>query len=152
MLVDTIFGGDKVRWSLGFRFFLRHVRKMVFPRIVGFEGMRRFIRQFPDFASCLEKKVEKPRVIRGRDGVEREVPGRLFVNGDFNIVGMFDCRIQKTNVPGTGPGKDGHHRPDAYDIQEAVYSGHKKIHGVKAFTCMLANGVSFMHRPISARR
>ena len=152
VLVDGIFGGDIARWSVGFRFFLRHVRKLVYPRIVGFEGIRRFVRQFPAFAACLERSMEKPRVIRGRDGVEREVPGRLFINGEFNLVGTFDCHIQKTNVPGSGPDKDGHRRPDAYDIQEAVYSGHKKMHGVKAFTCMLANGISFMHRPISARR
>ena len=120
--------------------FLKHVREMVFPRLVGFNGIRRFVPQFPSFAVCIEKKMEKPRSIQGRDGVVREVPGRLFVNGDFNLVGLFDCRIQKTNIPGTHPDPNGHRRPDAYEIQEAVYSGHKKVHGVKAFTCMLANG------------
>ena len=146
------FGGDRRRWSLGFRFFLKYVSELVFPQLIGFDGIRRFVPQFPAFAASLEKKVEKPRVTRGRDGVEREVAGRLFCNGTFNIVGFFDCRIQKTNVPGTGPDPDGHRRLEAYEIQAAVYSGHKKVHGMKAFTCMLANGLSFMHHPISARR
>ena len=152
VLVDNVFGGDRSRWSIGFRFFLKHVKEMVFPQLVGFEGIRRFVGQFPAFAACLEKKMEKPRMIRCRDGVVREVAGRLFRNGDFNVVGTFDCRIQRTNIPGTHPGQDGLRRLDAYEIQEAVYSGHKKMHGVKAFTCMLANGLSFMHHPISARR
>ena len=152
VLVDLYFGGDRRRWSLGFRFFLKRVRELVYPNIVGFKGIRRFVGQFPGFAANFERKMEKERTIRGRDGVIRNVDGRRFVNGNFNLVGTFDCRIQKTNIPGTHPDQHGHRRLDAYEIQEAVYSGHKKTHGVKAFTCMLVNGLSFMHHPVSARR
>ena len=49
----------------------------------------------------------------------------------FNIVGLFDCRNQRTLVPGAGPAGDyvGAPRyPDADLMQQSVYTGYKKLH------------------------
>ena len=58
-------------------------------------------------------------------------------------------------VPGAGPNLDMPGNPthtDADLMQASVYTGFKKLHGIKNLSMQLANGLSFIFGPISARR
>jgi hypothetical protein len=62
---------------------------------------------------------------------------------------MFD-----TNTPGTGPVDHyagAPRRPEHDEIQRSVYNGWKHIHGMKLLSIVMANGLSVMHGPHSAR-
>jgi hypothetical protein len=62
---------------------------------------------------------------------------------------MFD-----TNTPGTGPVDHyagAPRRPEHEEIQRSVYNGWKRMHGIKLLSVVMANGLSVMHGPHSAR-
>jgi hypothetical protein len=44
------------------------------------------------------------------------------------------------------------HRVEYIDAQETVYSGWKKLHGIKVETVFLPNGISTVFGPVSARQ
>ena len=73
----------------------------------------------------------------------------------FRIMGFLDATMKETCTPASGPAEDrprAPRHPDYDELQEAVYSGYMKIHGLKALTTVFPNGiVPFMYGPISAR-
>ncbi len=86
---------------------------------------------FPDFALLIGRKLAE------------EPYGRLLF-GNFRIIGIIDCKIVETCQPGSGPAEDrpgAPHPEDANLIQESVYSGYAKCHGLKIITAMLPNGL-----------
>ena len=146
------FGGNIDKWVYAFKYFVRHTHSLVYPSLLGLEGLRHYVDGFPFFADCIEQAVSEPTVRVDNETGEATVnPGLDFQPGGFTIVGLFDCRDQETCVPGTGPNGLGRN-PGAYLSQRAVYSGYKKHHGVKNLTVQLANGLSFLFTPVSARR
>ena len=67
----------------------------------------------------------------------------------------MDDSIYQTSKPFSGPRGDylGAARKAEYEeTQRAVYTGYKKIHGLKVETVFLPNGLIFLFGPVSARR
>jgi len=149
------FSGGVAKWMYGFKYFVRHVHSLVYPTILGLEGMANYAPNFPAMASAVESKCGDARVRYNNEGGVAVYRGVAFQDGAFDIVGLFDCRNQRTLVPGAGPTGDyvGAPRyPDADLMQQSVYTGYKKLHGIKNLTVQLANGLSFIFTPMSARR
>jgi len=139
----------------GFKYFCRHLHQLVYPAIIGFDAILSYVENFPQYADAIEEAAAEERIRLNGAGDANIYPGVAFAPNEFDIVGLFDCRNQRTLIPGTGPaaGHDGAPRHDGADImQQAVYSGHKKVHGVKNLSVQLANGLSFIFDPISSRR
>jgi hypothetical protein len=91
--------------------------------------MEQWTEYFPDFALMIEGKL-----------ADKAYGGLLFDN--FKIIGFVDCKILETCRPGSGPAEDRPGAPrhkDANLMQESVYSGYKKCHGLKILTVTLPN-------------
>jgi len=72
----------------------------------------------------------------------------------FRIFGFVDCSIDKVSRPRSGPDGDYVGAPrklGQYEAQRSVYTGYKKIHGIKVETVLLPNGISTVFGPVSAR-
>ena len=97
---------------------------------------------FPTFASFIEQKLGE------------EAYGGLQFN-NFRIIGFVDCKISETCCPGSGPAEDRQLAPrhdDAEILQESVYSGYVRRHGLKILTVVFPNGIiGYLYGPISAR-
>ncbi len=83
----------------------------------------------------------------------------LFIPGldalPYNIFGWIDDSIDRVQVPYSGPDGDyeGAPRQAQYiDAQESVYSGWKKVHGIKVETVFLPKGISTLFGPVTARQ
>lgn len=74
------------------------------------------------------------------------------VDGGFSIFGFIDNTIVAMCRPGGGGG-DGEQAPRVpRDIQQAWWTGWKKLHGIKWQTVVLANGMDFdIYGPVSTR-
>jgi hypothetical protein len=72
------------------------------------------------------------------------------------LIGFLDCKFDETCAPGSGPMTDEEFAdrwPDADLIQEAVYSGYVKAHGIKVLTVLFPNGITgYLYGPISGRK
>ena len=72
----------------------------------------------------------------------------------FKIFGFIDCSIDKVCRPRSGP--DGNYigaprKEHEQEVQESVYTGFKKYHGIKNEVLELPNGICTVHGPTSAR-
>jgi hypothetical protein len=69
------------------------------------------------------------------------------------LIGFLDCKFDETCTPGSGPMMDkelADRWEDAELIQEAVYSGYVKAHGIKVLTVLFPNGIDvYLYGPIS---
>ncbi len=67
----------------------------------------------------------------------------------------MDCKISETCRPGSGPAEDRQQAPrhdNAQILQESVYSGYVRHHGLKILTVVFPNGlIVYVYGPISAR-
>ncbi len=97
---------------------------------------------FPMFAGVIERKLGE------------EAYGGLQFN-NFRIVGFVDCKISETCRPGSGPAEDRQQAPrheDAWNLQESIYSGYVRRHGLKILSVVFPNGlIGYVYGPISAR-
>jgi hypothetical protein len=63
---------------------------------------------------------------------------------NFEITGFLDCKISETCHPGSGTAEDRQQAPrhdDAQHLQESVYSGYIRCHGLKFLTVVFPNGL-----------
>jgi hypothetical protein len=93
--------------------------------------MHQWVEHFPTFSDMIEREL-----------AEEAYGGLLFDN--FRIVGFVDCKIDPTCRPGSGPVVDCQLAPrhEGHDIlQESVYSGYAKCHGLKVLTVVFPNGL-----------
>jgi hypothetical protein len=63
---------------------------------------------------------------------------------NFRIIGFADCKITETCHPGSGPAQDrqqASRHDDAQILQESVYSGYVRHHGLKILTVVFPNGL-----------
>jgi hypothetical protein len=72
------------------------------------------------------------------------------------LIGFLDCKFDETCAPGSGPMMD-EELVDQWEeedlIQEAVYSGYVKAHGIKVLTVLFPNGITgYLYGPISGRK
>jgi hypothetical protein len=104
--------------------------------------LEQWVHHFKYFAGMIERKL-----------AEKAVGAFLFDN--ILIVGFVDCKIDETCHPGSGPAEDRPLAPqhvDADILQESVYSGYTKSHGLKVLTVTFPNGlISCLYGPISSR-
>ena len=105
-------------------------------------SLARWVHLFPDFADAIAAKLNSPEY------------GNL-VFRFFRIMGFLDCKIDETCTPGSGPVIDeplSARHPEFPILQEAVFSGYLKRHGLKVLTVVFPNGIiGFLYGPISAR-
>jgi hypothetical protein len=71
------------------------------------------------------------------------------------LIGFLDCKFDETCTPGSGPMTD-EELADWWEeadlIQEAVYSGYVKAHGIKVLTVLFPNGITgYLYNPIPGR-
>jgi hypothetical protein len=81
------------------------------------------------------------------------VPG--LEKSPYNIFGWIDDSIDQIGVPFLGPAGNfigAPRRVQYIDAQESVYSGWKKLHGIKVEIVLLPNGMSTLFGPVSARQ
>jgi hypothetical protein len=73
----------------------------------------------------------------------------------YNIIDFIDDSIDRVCVLFLDPDGDYKGAPcqvQYIDAQETVYSGWKKLHGIKVETVFLPNGISTVFGPVSARQ
>ena len=149
------FSGGIEKWVYGFKFFVSHVHSLVYLTILGFNGIAPYVANFPDMTAAIEDESSIARIRYNNDEDVAVYPSVAFRRGVFNIVGIFDCRNQRTLIPGSGPAGNvlgAPRNPDADLMQQSVYTGYMKFHGLNNLTDKLSNGISFIFQPISARR
>jgi len=156
-IVDEYFGGDHRKWSIMFHWFLEYSAPYI-QSVLEFPLLEKFRPLFESFAKNIAERVSKGFYVQPAEGAPRHWVEGLEYNDPadpFRIFGFLDCSNFRTNTPRTGPSDrfEGAARfDDEYDVQRAVYSGWKKIHGVKVATIVMANGLQALYGPISARR
>ena len=150
-LIDNWFGGDYSRWSYGYRWMLKYLDRR-YEGILGYAGILRFLPEFPRFRDAIDRYLRKDKVYRDNNGVETIYPG---LNGSpFNICGLIDCSIDATRAPFSGPADDcegAPRRPEYHAAQESIWSGWKKLHGIKVETVFFPNGLTCLFGPVSCR-
>jgi hypothetical protein len=101
-----------------------------------------WVHLFPEFVEAIKNKLNRP-----------QYGGLLF--GNVRIVGFLDCKVDETCTPGTGPLTDEElapRHPGAEILQQSVYSGYLKRHGLKVLTVVFPNGIiAYLYGPVSAR-
>ena len=153
-VVNMYFGAGVVKWSKAFPWALCYLDNR-YRNILGYQGMTRYVHKFPKYRLRIEQYVKKDmkRENPGVDNGYTVFPGLNRM--PFNIIGFIDNTIDKCSVPHSGPRGDyagAARKVDYDDAQQAVYSGYKRLHGIKNETVYLANGMTFMFGPVSARR
>jgi len=105
-------------------------------------SLARWVHFFPEFADAVAAKLNSPEY------------GNL-VFRFFRIIGFLDCKIDETCTPGSGPVIDeprSARHPEFPILQEAVFSGYLKRHGLKVLTVVFPNGIiGYLYGPVSAR-
>jgi len=75
---------------------------------------------------------------------------------NFWLIGFLDCKFDETCTPGSRPIMDEElvdQLEEADLIQEAIYSGYVKAHGIKVLTDLFPNGITgYLYGPISGRK
>ena len=61
-VMENRFSGGVDKWMYGFIYFVRHVHSLVYPTILGLEGMANYAPNFPAMASAVEIKRGDARV------------------------------------------------------------------------------------------
>jgi hypothetical protein len=121
--------------------------------IAGHVGLLRFFSQFELFRDAIQRFCQKDCWYHDHQGNVTFVPGIDALL--YNIFGWIDEAIDQIQVPFSGPDGDyeGAPRQAQYiDAQESVYSGWKKLHGIKVETVNLPNGMSTIFGPVTARQ
>ena len=151
-LVDNYFGGDYARWGYAYSWMLVYLDHR-YANIIGHQGLLRFVHDFPRFHNAIEKFVQRDRIYHNHDGTASIVQGLSHL--PFNVFGFIDDTIDRISTPFSGLDGDyvGAPRKFEYqDAQQSVFTGYKKLHGIKVETIYLPNGISTLFGPLSARR
>ena len=138
-MADTFFGGDSRRLSYMYSWFIRHVDMRLDGFLYG-NCLDRWVVHFDEFADIIGAKL----VELGVDWIWNQ-----------RVIGLGDCTLQETTIPGSGPVYAGNNSPrweDADILNRSVYSGYKQMHGLKILDILFPNGITpFLFGPISAR-
>jgi hypothetical protein len=114
-----------------------------YRNIVGHMGLLQFLPQFGYFRDKIEEYFQKDRWYQDHQGNVTWVPGLEKL--PYNIFGWIDDSINQIGVPFLDPAGNfisAPHQVQYVDNQESVYSGWKKLHGIKVETVLLPNGMS----------
>jgi hypothetical protein len=109
----------------------------------GMNGLRCWAHLFPSFAKIIKDKPNMPYY------------GGLAFDSVW-LIKFLDWKFDETCAPGSGLMTDeelAEHWPLADLIQEAVYSGYVKAHGIKVLTVLFPNGITwYLYVPFQAAR
>jgi hypothetical protein len=122
-----------------------------YKNIVGHQGLRHFVMDFPWFHRAIEEYVQRDHLRKLVDGTMRIVPGINFMPWD--IFAFIDDSINRISTPFSGPCGDyegAAHRSEYANAQQAFYTGYIKAHGIKVKTVFLLNGLCTLFGPVSA--
>ena len=127
-----------------------------YGNLLSFEGLRREVPNFPHYARKIARRINRPIVkLDLATNAYHEILNAITVDENFFRIAFFvDGSYFKCDAPGTGPHghyKGAQRKPWAYITQRAVYSGHKKFHGIATLTIMMPNGITYVYGPFSAR-
>lgn len=150
-MCDLIFGGHISRWSKGYPWLLAYLDDR-YSKTLSHETLRSYVHQFPEFHEKISKFMQKTATYHNHDGTAVDRGG--LNNCPFRIFGFVDCSIDKISRPRSGPDGDyigAPRKPQQDAIQRSVYTGYKKLHGIKVETVLLPNGISTIFGPVSAR-
>ena len=134
-------GGDCSKWSYGYRWLIFYL-DLRYRNIVGHVGLLRFLPQFEQFRDAIQRFCQKDRWYHDHQSNVTFIPGLDAL--PYNSFGWIDDSNNRVQVPYSGPDGDfeGAPRQAQYiDAQESVYSGWKKLHGIKVDTVFLPNGI-----------
>ncbi len=151
-VIDMYFGGDYARWTYGYRWIIFYL-DLRYMNTVGHVGLLRFLPQFERFRDAIQQYCQKDRCYHNHQGNVTWVPGLEKL--PYIIFGWIEGTIDKVLVPFSGPDGDfdgAPRRAQYIDAQESVYSGWKKLHGIKLEMVLLPNGISTLFGPVSARQ
>jgi hypothetical protein len=151
-VIDMFFGGDYTRWKHGYCWLLRYL-DLRFCNIDRRVGSLHFFPKFGKFKNAIEEYCQKERMYHDRQGNVTFIPGLTELL--YNIFGFIDDLIDQVCVPFLGPDGDyegAPHTMQYINAQETVYSGWKKLHGIKVETVFLPNGIGTVFGPVSARQ
>ena len=151
-IVNEWFGGHYQQWSLVYHWLLLYVDRR-YERIIGHQGLSRFVRQFPAFNEAIEAYLARDFNRQNLDSSWLTFDGLSFLPMD--VFGFLDCTIDPVCQPFSGPrgDYDGAARKREWpEAQRALYTGYKKHHGIKMETLLLPNGLCTLFGPLSARR
>jgi hypothetical protein len=147
----TLFGGHASPWSRAINWIMKYLDDR-YERTISHRKLEDYVDDFPEFFNKISGFMQKDSVQYYPDGDEVEKDGLNFC--PLPIFGFIDCSIDKICRPFSGPDGDyiGACRKMMEDIyQRSVYTGYKKIHGIKVETVLLANGIMTIFGPVSAR-
>lgn len=123
------FGRDSTSWSRAFTWFLQTLTEKYFPLLTN--SISWWFHRFDNYVGAINRKVD---------------------NRAHRVVGFIDDNIKRSCRPSSGPGinrVNGVHQAE----QREVYSGYKKLHGLKWQTIDFPDGmIGEIYGPISARR
>ena len=150
-LCTNIFGGHATRWSPALNWMMKYLDDR-YERTISHRKLEDYADDFPRFYNAISGFMKKDSVQFYLEGDRVDRDGLNFC--PFPIFGFIDCSIDKICRPFSGPDGDyiGAARKLFEDIyQRSVYTGYKKIHGIKVETVLLANGIMTIFGPASAR-
>ncbi|KAL7529818.1 hypothetical protein ACHAXR_003175, partial [Thalassiosira sp. AJA248-18] len=130
-MCSFIFGGNACRWSYGFPWILRYLDER-YTDIIGHQNLERYVDHFPEFFDKIQEYIRKPTIRHYNDGSADEFSGLRFL--PYDIFAFVDCKVYRCHRPFGGPAGDYIGAPRKaryYNAQRAVYTRHKKVHGIK---------------------
>ena len=150
-----IFGGSEKKWSHAYKYFLFHLYARYYPTIIGFNGLEREVQNFPYYALKIAQKLNQERIQLRNNTYQQVRLNSITVDVNDNRVACYiDGHHNEISTPGTGPNGNyvGSQRKDNHElIQESVYSGYTKLHGIVVLSLMLPTGIHYLFGPCSSR-
>ena len=139
-----------------FKCFCVHLYDMYYNTVIMYQGLQRKVHNFPYYATQIACQFNQECYLI--DNVTHELIGLegSTINEDIcRIVLMVDGYVTETSI--TGPGTDGDYygamqKEHAYITQQAIYSGYKKLHGMKTLDLCFSNRIYYTYGPYSMRR
>jgi hypothetical protein len=150
-LCNLIFGGSASRWSHGWNWIMKYLDER-YSRTVSHQKLEDYVDEFPKFYQAISSFMQKKFTKHYNDGNSVDFDGLNFC--PFVVFGFIDCSIDKICHPHSGPAGDyigAPQKPGEDIFQRLVYTGYKKLHGIKVETVLLPNGIMTIFGPVSAR-
>jgi hypothetical protein len=124
-----------------------------YKNIVRYQGLMRFVMDFPWFHRAIKEYVQRNHLCELVDGTMRIIPGINFMPWD--VFAFIDDSIDRISTPFSGLHRDyegAARRAEYANAQQAFYMGYIKAHGIKVETAFLLNGLCTLFGPVSAWR
>jgi hypothetical protein len=145
------FGGHASRWRVGFPWIVRYLDAR-YERTLSHAKLVDFLPQFGKFKQAINAYMQEDYLRHNHDRTSTTHGG--LNHCPFPIFAFIDCSIDKVCRPRSGPDGDyigAPRKEHEQEVQESVYTGFKKYHGIKNEVLELPNGICTLFGPTSAR-